>query len=83
MIKMKAINTVVIACPSGLSDVVGYRDDGTAIVRERSLNVYAGEVFEIDAANAEILLELGAATRDLSFTARRENSNEEAVDVEL
>jgi hypothetical protein len=83
MIKMKAINTVVIACPSGLSDVVGYRDDGTAIVRERSLNVYSGEVFEIDTANAERLLECGAATRDLSYPLRHENSDEEAADAEI
>lgn len=83
MIKMKAVNTVVIACPSGLSDVVGYRDDGTAIVRERLLNVYPGEIFEIDAADAERLLEFGAATRDLSFTAGFENIDQEEADGEF
>ncbi len=80
MIKLKAINTIVTACPSGLSDVIGHRPDGTPLIKPRELYVYSGETFEIDAANAERLLELGVVTRDLSapLTLPNEVAEQEA-----
>lgn len=68
MTKLKALAVIVIPCPSGQFDVVGFRDDGAPISREREMNVQPGELFEIESAHvAASLIDGGFATDDLQF----------------
>lgn len=69
MIKLKALALIVIPCPSGQFDVVGFRDDGSPISRERAVNVQPGELFEIESVQvAASLIDGGFATDDLQFS---------------
>ncbi|WP_426050370.1 hypothetical protein [Brevundimonas sp. SL161] len=66
MITLRAIAAIQRPELSGVSDLVGYDDDGMPIMRARTETVEPGALFEVDEADVARLLRLGAATDDLS-----------------
>lgn len=64
-VKLLAINSV----QSGSNEVelVGYREDGSAITKMRIYRWEPGDIFEVPESTAAYLIDLGAATTDLTY----------------
>lgn len=66
MTKMIAITGVQL-CPGTESEVTGYREDGSPITKLIVYRYKPGEKFEVVTSDVARLVDIGAATTDLTY----------------